>query len=39
MTVRTVVEPTHPGALSTLPLNAIQPSGLNPRKHFDEASD
>ena len=37
MTVRTVVEPTRPSALSTLPLNAIQPSGLNPRKHFDEA--
>ena len=37
MTVQTVIEPTHPGALSTLPLNTIQPSGLNPRKRFNEA--
>ena len=38
MTVQTVVNPAHPVSLNVLPLSAIKPSDLNPRKRFDEAA-
>ena len=38
MTVQAVVNPAHPVSLNVLPLSAIKPSDLNPRKRFDEAA-